>query len=252
MRVVHLGVGEAFDETLPNNSHLIEGEVKLLLDMGYSAPEQLWRHNEGPDLLDVVYISHGHADHCFGLPPLLVRMREDGRKKPLNIVCGKWLRGHLEKVIDLGYPGTMEKCDFDVRIHGVEEGDVLAFGPLELSFAPTLHSVDNLGIRVTDGASALFYSGDGRPTPKSLALCKGADLVIHEAYFFNRRISGHGNIKDLVEEMETREVRALALTHIQRECRAERMEEIKAYAGGRDMEVYIPGPGDERVIGPSV
>ncbi len=252
MRIVHLGVGEAFDQALPNNSHLTEGAVKLLLDIGYSAPGPLWRHDSDPDFLDVIYVSHGHADHCFGLPPLLVRMREDGRKKPLKIVCGMWLEEKLEKIIDLGYPDTLEKCDFDVDILGVGEGDTVDIGPLELSFAPTLHSVDNLGVRMTDGASTLFYSGDGRPTPPSLALCQGADLVIHEAYLFQRQISGHGNIKELVQEMEARGVKALALTHIQRGCRREMMGEITAYAGGREMEVYLPMPGDERVIGPSV
>ena len=32
MKIIFLGVGEAFDETLPNNSHLILSDTNLLLD----------------------------------------------------------------------------------------------------------------------------------------------------------------------------------------------------------------------------
>ena len=75
MKVIFLGVGEAFDEDVPNNSHLIEtGKTKILLDCGMTATPQVWKYNKDQNFIDSVYISHWHADHYFGLPGLLLRM----------------------------------------------------------------------------------------------------------------------------------------------------------------------------------
>ncbi len=56
MKVIFLGVGEACDERVPNNSHLILSDTKLLLDCGYSAPPQLWKYNPDASFLDAIYI----------------------------------------------------------------------------------------------------------------------------------------------------------------------------------------------------
>ena len=43
LRVEVLGCGEAFDETLPNTSLLVNtGALKMLLDCGYSVPQRFW------------------------------------------------------------------------------------------------------------------------------------------------------------------------------------------------------------------
>ncbi len=85
MKVEFVGVGEAFDETLPNNSQILQwGDSRLLIDCGYSIPHAFWKHHPDSEYLDAIYISHRHADHYFGLPSILVRMAEDGRKKKLN------------------------------------------------------------------------------------------------------------------------------------------------------------------------
>ena len=68
--VIFLGVGEAFDEELPNTSILIRygkgtSPVTLLLDCGFTAPPRLWKEEpevdilDGTPLLDVKpYVSH--------------------------------------------------------------------------------------------------------------------------------------------------------------------------------------------------
>lgn len=86
MRIVLLGTSEAVNETLGNTSALVVGESTILLDCGYPGPFQVWRYNASPDLIDAIYISHAHADDYFGLPPLPVRMPDDGRGKPLTLI----------------------------------------------------------------------------------------------------------------------------------------------------------------------
>ena len=59
--MVFLGVGEAFDETLPNTSILVRcglgaSRVTVLLDCGFTAPPQFWRAEPSADALDAVWI----------------------------------------------------------------------------------------------------------------------------------------------------------------------------------------------------
>ena len=103
MKVVFLGVGEAADENHPCNSHLILSKTNLLLDCGYSIPRQVWKYNKDKDLIDAIYISHLHADHCFGLPALLIRMMEEKRTKPVAIICKTEFVTQIKQIIDLGY-----------------------------------------------------------------------------------------------------------------------------------------------------
>lgn len=53
MKIIFLGVGEAFDENIPNNSHLIISEkTKVLLDCGLTSAPQMWKFNSDPSYLD--------------------------------------------------------------------------------------------------------------------------------------------------------------------------------------------------------
>jgi ribonuclease Z len=102
--VTVLGCGEAFDERFTNTSLLLRAERKaILLDCGYSAPAPLWNALADPDGLDLIYISHQHADHCFGLPAVLGRMWEEGRRKPLVILSQPPVLGRIRELMDAGY-----------------------------------------------------------------------------------------------------------------------------------------------------
>ncbi|MBU1973994.1 MAG: ribonuclease Z, partial [Nanoarchaeota archaeon] len=130
MRVVFLGVGEAFDENNPNNAHLILSKTKLLLDCGYSVPVQLWKYNSNQSFLDAVYISHRHADHYFGICPLLTRMWEEKRSKPLTIICQKGLKKVIIKLLEIGYPGFPKKFKFKINFIEVKSGQTINFKEL--------------------------------------------------------------------------------------------------------------------------
>src|SRR3954452_18272937 len=91
-----LGTGEAFDTGLGNNSCLLYDGKKgspskekriptFLFDCGYQIPERLWALPKLYPELDAVALTHFHADHAFGLAPLLVRFAEEGREEPLGI-----------------------------------------------------------------------------------------------------------------------------------------------------------------------
>jgi len=247
MRIVFLGVGEACDEYQPNNSHLVISGTILLLDCGYSTPPQLWRYNPDPSFLDAIYISHSHADHYFGIPPLFVRLWEERRTKPLTIICQKGLKRVIEELIEYGYKGLYERLTFPLKFLEVEEGGVYKFNELTLEFAPTGHAVKNLAIRVSDGKGIVCFSGDGKCNAETERLYRDADLVIHEAYLLEGHHPNHGTIMDLIEMARRNNIGCLALTHMQRDLRRD-IERVRQVMEKEDINIIIPEPLKEYEI----
>jgi len=220
MKIVFLGVGEAFDENHTNNSSLVETKgAKLLLDCGGTVPFELWKYNNDQNLLDALYISHGHADHYFGLPSLLVRMWEEKRTKPLTIICQKGLKKDIKQIMKYGYDGFAYLFKFKLNFIEVRPGQAIKFNDLELALAQTKHSKKNLAIKVSKGKKSICYSVDGTFIKETEKLYKDSDLVIHEAYLYNKKTIGHGQIKELIKMGERNNIKCLALTRINRELR---------------------------------
>lgn len=237
-----LGCGEAFDERLPNTSILLECGRMLLLDCGYSAPPQVWKAVADPGAIDAIWISHAHADHYFGMPALLGRMWEDGRTKPLTIFSHAPVLDQLPVALDLGYKGLPTRYQYEVHYCAVQEGRPVEFGGATLNFAHSTHSAPNYALRVEAGGKAFCYSGDGMFTEAGRTLFSGADLVVHEAYAFEK-LPIHADIPSLVELRERERIGRLAFVHVQRALRRspERIMELVAKSAAA---LSLPEPGD--------
>jgi ribonuclease BN (tRNA processing enzyme) len=245
MRVEFLGVGEAFDELLPNNSQIVVwDECRLLIDCGYSIPQALWKKHPDPDYLDAIYVSHRHADHYFGLPSVLLRLKEDHRTKPLSIICQEGMKSILAEMIDYGYLGIIPKLDYPLEFLEVNAGSPFSFGNASFGFAISSHPVKNFSIAISVHESKYAYSGDGNFNAMTKRLYKDCSLLVHEAYGLGLESSGHAEIESLLLMMREQGVKKLALTHIQRDVRRNRMHEIRARIGESRLDVIIPEPGD--------
>jgi ribonuclease Z len=241
--VSFVGTGEAFDAELPNTSVLFRGSQTWLLDCGYAVPHALWRISQDPNLIDAVYLSHTHADHTFGLPALLLRMREDGRSRPLRIVAEPGLRARLSSVLELAYPGSFAP-DKGFELEWVElvAGSATDVGGLAVRTARSAHSVPNMSIRIEDQAKVLCFSGDGAPSTATLELYSGCDLLVHECYFAAEPRKGHAAALPLLRAAVERNISTLCLVHLGRH---EKVAIHAAVAGVTTPRVLIPTPGDE-------
>jgi ribonuclease Z len=240
MRIIFLGTGEAFDENNPNNSSLVVSDkTKLLLDCGMTTPFQLWKYDNNQNLLDGVYISHSHADHYFGLPALLVRMMEEKRKKPIVIICQK--KKDIINMIETGYKGFIKKSKFQLNF--IEIKNSINFKDLKLFFAKARHSTNDYAIKIENKGKSICYSGDGDYTKQTEKLYKDCDLLVHEAYFYDKKVLGHGRVTDLIKMAERNNVKCLALTHINRELRKRGFKIPKS-----KIKTIIPKPFDEQKI----
>jgi len=245
MKVIFLGVGEAFDTNLPNNSHIIiSGETKLLLDCGFSVPQQLWKYAEDPNLLDAINISHQHADHYFGLPAVLLRMWEGGRERDLTIICQRNLKDNFEEFMDFAYKGFLQKFKYKINLVEAKEGESVEFQGLKLSHEKTVHSGDNLAVKVSDGKNTMAYSGDGSPLSDT-GFYKDLDLLILETYLYDEEKIGHSSIVSGIKFAEDNSVKCLALTHINRDFRRDKLPAMKDKIKSDNVKVIIPEPMDE-------
>jgi ribonuclease Z len=247
MKIIFLGVGEAFDENFPNNSHLIITEkTKLLLDCGLKVASQVWKYNPDQNFLDAIYISHWHADHYFGLPGFLLRMWEEGRTKPITIISRKGFKEQFNKLMDLAYLGFLEKFKYEIKIIEVEEGKDVEFNDLKLSFNPTVHSRENLAVKIINGKSQMVYAGDGLPMAGN-NFYKNLDLLILETYSYNEEKNGHSPtfIVSAITFAEDNNVKCLALTHLNRDFRKNELPEKKDKIKSDKVKIIIPEPMDE-------
>lgn len=245
MKIVFLGVGEAFDKDLANNSHIvITDKTNLLLDCGFSIPQQLWKFTDDPNFLDAIYISHQHADHYFGLPAVFLRMWEDGREKDLTVICQKGLKDSFAEFMDFAYRDFMKKFKYKINLVEATEGKSVEFQDLKLSFVKTMHSGENLAVKISDGKNIMVYSGDGAPI-SGTNFYKNLDLAILETYLYDQEKIGHSSIISAISFAEENNIKCLALTHINRNFRRNDLPKIKDKLKSNKIRVIIPEPFEE-------
>ena len=254
MEVIFLGVGEAFDEEIPNTSILVhtnagKERITLLLDCGYSVPPQFWKQKLSPDDLDGIWISHFHGDHTLGLPALLVRFWEEGRNKPLTIMGQKGIEDYFHQLIDIAYTGFEDRLKFPINFIELEPNTKPEIFGLILSTAMNDHSRRDLALKIRDSENAVYYSGDGGPTAEGLILAEGCDLMIQESFHPDVEIPGHATAKEAIDAAIQISVSNLALVHIERGHRKQVIELInKRDDIPESLNVFVPEPGDRIVL----
>ena len=220
MKILFLGVGEACDSRHGNTSVLVRTkDSTLLLDCGFSVPHRFFSSCDDPDCLDNVWISHFHGDHFLGLPLLLLRFWEMGRKRPLQFIGQEDLKEKTLAALELAYPGFTDKLSFPLQFTTITPGTTVTINTLHIQAAESGHSQKNYGLLIDDTKSRLYYSGDGRATGETKKLMHGCDLALHEAFTLRDSVPGHGSVERCQQLMEEENIRRLALVHMERKTR---------------------------------
>ena len=257
MQIMFVGVGEAFDEHLPNTSILVltDGHGKkrqILLDCGFTAAHAFWRTSPNPMALDAVWVSHFHGDHFFGLPLLMLRFWEEGRTRSLTIVGQPGVEDKVMTAMVLAYPGFSARLEFEITFVEARKEEVLHLFGVDWSFAPSRHSKPCLGLRLDSKHAAMYYSGDGRPSDDTTRLAKGVDLVVHEAFGLDPVIAGHGTVDGCIDFARTTGVGSLALVHMNRQVRKDHAADVRRRLETlEDLHAFLPEPGDIFTMGES-
>lgn len=241
-----LGTGSATDFERGQTSVLYEGRATILVDCGPQIPHAYVVRCGDPEALDAVYITHQHADHCFGLGSLLLWMRLMGRKGPLKLCAGAETLEVVRELLTLGYPGAfaVSKC-FPIEYLSLAAGatqELAANGgtSVGLSVAPTTHNVRNLSLRIDDAGQSCAISGDGLAIAETRSLYAGCSTVVQECALLHPGQGLHMSVPQIVDLYHAVRPRRLCIVHCLKEARA---AITSALLGALPQGVVFPEPG---------
>jgi ribonuclease BN (tRNA processing enzyme) len=181
LELLFLGSGNAFGvQGRAFSSFLLNG--RYLFDCGPTVLQQLNQAGVSPDDIEVVFISHFHADHFFGVPFFFLMSWARGRKDPLTIVGPPGVEDKVRTLLTVGYPHLVEDPGFEVRFVEVSEGFTGDVPGLRFSAAQVKHvpSLECFAYRANIGDRSLVYSGDTTLCDSLLCLAKDADVIVVE------------------------------------------------------------------------
>ena len=198
------------------------GGENILFDCGEGTQRQLVKSIGLPEI-DMVFLTHFHADHWLGLPGMLKSFDLRERQAPLTVFGPPGTRRLLDQVKfvygKLGYPFHVEELEngdwvpgdgyeiqaFNVRHRGTAFGYALveddrpgrfdAALATELGVTPgpdfgRLQRGESVGgvdpaqvVGVDRPGRTLVYSGDTAPCERVEEAAHGADVLVHEATF---------------------------------------------------------------------
>jgi ribonuclease Z len=125
----------------------------LLFDPGEGTQRQFIYANIAPPVVNYIFVSHFHGDHCLGLGSFLMRLNLDKVTHPIH--CFYPASG--KKYFDRLRYGTMYHETINVIEHPVDsDGIVYKDENFTIEAAFLKHGVDNIGWRVTEPDTRKF------------------------------------------------------------------------------------------------
>ncbi|GAA3983700.1 ribonuclease Z [Hymenobacter antarcticus] len=115
----------------PTAQVLTAGASNYLIDCGEGTQWRMLEHRVRPHHLRVIFISHLHGDHYFGLFGLLGTMHLQGRTQPLTII---------------GPPGLDEVLLVQARVSGMQLGFAMEFVPVNTEVHAVVYEDEHLSV----------------------------------------------------------------------------------------------------------
>jgi len=216
MKINVIGTGEAFNQDLTNSSFYIQDKLNILIDCGFRVPYSFWKNFNGNNI-DLIYITHFHGDHFFGLPALIARMIEEKRNKEIVILGQNNIEEMFNNTINLAYPNILSKKEF--KISFFKHYELQSYNNLSFTYAKTNHSVLNYSICIKNEKASVAISGDGAPTSDLINMYNitKPNIIIQECFTKKKHSSVHCSLEEImIFEKELNFKTNLYLTHISR------------------------------------
>jgi len=190
----------------------------VLLDCGATSLPALRRCGLDPGRIGTVFVSHLHGDHFGGLPFLILDGQLAGRVSPLVVAGPAGTGQRLAEAMECMFPGSARvRRRFAVEVIELRPGDASAvMAGVRARAYPASHpsGAPALVLRLTLGGRVIAYTGDTAWTPAIAEAAAGADLLIAEAYYWDKAVPHHLRHADLAAHRDELTARRTVLTHL--------------------------------------
>jgi ribonuclease BN (tRNA processing enzyme) len=229
VRLQFLGSGDAFGSGGRFNTciRLVRADGDVLVDCGMTSLVAMRRFGVDPNAVAAVVLTHLHGDHFGGLPFLIVDGQFRGRTRPLVIAGPPGTRARLVQAMEVLLPGSSTIA----RKFAVEVIELVPEAPCTIADVEvTPFLVDHacgappFALRLRSEGKVVTYTGDTQWTDALVAAGKDADLLIAEAYFFERKVKWHLDWASLRERLPAIAAKRVILTHMGPDMLARRGE----------------------------
>ena len=220
MQVQFVGCGDAFGSGGRQNTcfHVTGNSVNCLIDCGASALPALKRYGITRNDIDLILITHFHGDHFAGLPFFLLDAQFARRSRPLVIAGPQRIEARLAQVMEVMFEHSSKTAQkFRLEVHALQPEMTRRFGALTVTPYPVVHGESGgpfLGYRLEAEGRVLAYSADTEWTETLVTLGRDADLLIAEAYTYEKNVRNHLSLKTLEAHLDEIRPKRLMLTHM--------------------------------------
>ena len=147
------------------NSFVVDESV--LVEPSPTALPHLRRCGIPLEAVEVVVVSHFHADHCFGWPFLLQALSEGGGGRTLYVVGPPGIEAHLARMNEAGAVASVTE---------------LGRANLDLRFVEVVHVpyLRCFGYLFDRGGRVIAYSGDTTPCDGLSELARESEVLVVE------------------------------------------------------------------------
>jgi len=231
MHLQFVGCGDAFGSGGRFNTcfHLVGPGINALIDCGATSLVSLNKLAINRNDIDVIFISHFHADHVGGVPFFILEATHVlKRERPLTIAGPPGLKARYPELMEAAFPGTKTlQLRFPLALRELEIGRRSEIGPVQVTPIHVMHddrAGPCLGFRFEAQGKVIGFSGDTEWTDALIEIGHAADLFICEAYMRDKPVKSHMVLSALERRLGQIRPKRLVLTHMSTDMLARRAE----------------------------
>ena len=221
MKLQFIGSGDAFGSGGRFNTcfHVTGDSVNFLIDCGASSLIALKKCQVDINSIHSIFFTHFHADHFGGIPFFMLDSQFfSKRERALTLVGPVGLQSWYERVMETSFPGSSKTPPkFNLIFKEIKPGQTCLVDGVNVSSFQAHHGNPGgpfLALRFLCNEKSFAYTGDTEWTDQLIDLSYEVDLLIAEAYFFDKKIKFHLDLESIEHNLSRMKPRRLILTHM--------------------------------------